>query len=46
MRKRQSPDTSTEMNMTLELSDRDIKAAIIKKVLETITSSLETNEKV
>lgn len=37
--------TPTQINKTLELSDRDSKA-VISKMLKAITSSLTTNEKV
>ena len=44
MRKRQLTDANTDMNQTLELSDKDCKAAIIKILHQSITNSLETDK--
>lgn len=43
--KRQSTDTNTEMNQTLELLGKDFKVAIIKMLSQAIANSLETNDK-
>lgn len=40
--KRQLTDPSTKMNQMLELSDKDLKTAIVKMLLQSIMNSLET----
>lgn len=46
MRKKKSTNANTEMNMMLELFDKDFKTVVIRMLQQTITNSLETNEKI
>lgn len=41
----QSTSANMKVNQMLELSDQDLKAAVIKTLQQTIKNSLETNEK-
>lgn len=40
-----SGDTNTEISQTLEFSDKDFKAAVIKMSQQMITNTVETNKK-
>ena len=45
LKKRQSIDANTKMTEVLKLSDEDLKAAIVKFLLQTITKMFKTNLK-
>lgn len=40
----QSTDTNTDINLVLELSDKDVKATIIKLIQKAKTNSLHANK--
>lgn len=44
-KKKQLTDPNTKMNQMLELSDKDLKTAIVKMFQQSIMNSLKTSEK-